>query len=490
MSYFKKVRVRIAPSPTGDPHVGTAYVALFNYVFAKKHGGEFLLRIEDTDQVRAKASSEAMIMKSLRWLGIEWDEGPDKGGPSGPYRQSERTAIYREHTELLLKSGHAYRCFCTSERIDGVRAKQREAGVTTAYDRHCRELPAGEVDASLNKNIHHVVRLKMPTSGSTSFMDEIRGKVEIENSRMDDQVLLKSDGYPTYHLANVVDDHLMKISHVIRAEEWINSTPKHVVLYDAFGWEKPKFAHLPLLRNADKSKISKRKNPVALTYYQRAGILPESLMNFLANMGWSFGNDIEFFTVAEMMDKFDFKNIHLGGPVFDTVKLTWMNQHYMHKLTEDQFVDYVRNEIFSTDYLRALKPFVLERMSRFEQFTDNNAFFFNGALNYTGVEIIPKGKIAADIMGMLNGLVEKLDDLYDWDHERLKAVVEAYKDEIGWKPKDIFMTLRLVLTGRKDSPPLFETMGLIGREMARFRIRDCAQKISQGIEIKDQIKNN
>ena len=477
MSYLNEVRVRIAPSPTGDPHVGTAYVALFNYVFAKKHNGKFLLRIEDTDQVRAKSSSEAMIMKSLRWLGLEWDEGPDKKGAFGPYRQSERTAIYREHTEMLLKAGHAYRCFCTAERLDGVRAKQREAGVTTAYDRHCRELPQYVIEANLKQSIPHVVRLKMPVSGVTSFVDEIRGTVEIENNRMDDQVLLKSDGYPTYHLANVVDDHLMKISHVIRAEEWINSTPKHVVLYEAFGWEKPKFAHLPLLRNADKSKISKRKNPVALTYYQRAGILPEALMNFLANMGWSFGNDVEFFSTDEMMKKFEFKDIHLGGPVFDTVKLTWMNQHYMHKMSEDKFVNYVRNEIFSADYLRILKPYVLERMSRFEQFVDNNSFFFNGALDYAGVEIIPKGRTAAEISEMLGGLVEKLDDLYDWDHERLKAVIEAYKDAIGWKAKDVFMTLRLAVTGRKDSPPLFESMAIIGREIVRYRLRDCAQKI-------------
>jgi glutamyl-tRNA synthetase len=477
MSYFKEVRVRIAPSPTGDPHVGTAYVALFNYVFAKRNKGKFILRIEDTDRVRAKSSSEAMIMESLGWLGLNWDEGPDRPGASGPYRQSERTAIYREHADMLIKSGHAYRCFCTSERLEAVRAQQREAGVTTAYDRHCRELPSSEVNENLHKQVSHVVRLKMPMLGVTSFMDEIRGLVEIENSRMDDQVLLKSDGYPTYHLANVVDDHLMKVSHVIRAEEWINSTPKHVVLYEAFGWEKPKFAHLPLLRNADKSKISKRKNPVALTYYQRAGILPEALVNFLANMGWSFGDDVEFFTVDEMMKKFDFKDIHLGGPVFDTVKLTWMNQQYMHKMSEDRFVDYVRNEIFSERYLRQMKPHVLERMSRFEQFIDNNFFFFNGALDYAGLEIIPKGKTPQDISSMLNALVEKLDDLYEWEHERIKAITEAYKDEIGWKAKDVFMTLRLAVTGRKDSPPLFETMGIVGREMVRFRLRDCAQKI-------------
>ena len=292
---------------------------------------------------------------------------------------------------------------------------------------------------------------------------------------MDDQVLLKSDGFPTYHLANVVDDHLMKISHVIRAEEWISSTPKHVALYEAFGWEKPLFVHLPLLRNADRSKISKRKNPVALTYFQRAGILPEAMLNFLANMGWSFGNDVEIYSQQQMAEKFELKDINLGGPVFDLVKLTWMNQSYMHKLSEDEFVAYLRNEVFSDAKLRSLKPLALERMSRFEQFVDNNAFFFNGCLDYRGVDLIPKGRTPEEIAQMLGGLVEKLDDLYEWQVEPIKAMVEAYKDSIGWKPKDVFMTLRLSVTGRKDSPPLFESIEVIGREMTRFRIRDCVR---------------
>lgn len=478
MTYLDSVRVRIAPSPTGDPHVGTAYVALFNYVFAKKHGGKFILRIEDTDQVRAKSSSEAMIMKSMRWLGLEWDEGPDKGGPAGPYRQSERTAIYAEHAEILLKAGKAYRCFCTTERLDAVRAKQKAEGASIlGYDRHCRNLPQSEVDAELVKGTTHVVRLKMGTEGMLGFHDELRGRVEFEAHRMDDQVLLKSDGYPTYHLANVVDDHLMKVSHVIRAEEWISSTPKHTALYEAFGWEQPKFVHLPLLRNADRSKISKRKNPVALTYFQRAGILPQAMLNYLANMGWSFGNDVEIFNLDQMKERFEIKDIHLGGPVFDLVKLTWMNGLYMHKMSEDEFVSYIREEIFTDAYLRTMKPFVLERMTRFEQFVDKNSFFFNGALHYDAAELIPKGKTAPEITEMLSGLVEKLDDLYEWNTEKIKAVVEAYKDAIGWKPKDVFMTLRLAATGRKDSPPLFETMEIIGREMVRFRIRDCVQAL-------------
>jgi glutamyl-tRNA synthetase len=477
-SSLSKVRVRIAPSPTGDPHVGTAYVALFNYIFAAQQGGKFIVRIEDTDQARAKASSEEMILKSLDWLGLKWDEGPDIGGSFGPYRQSERLEVYRKHVQMLVESGRAYRCFCSSERLDGVRAKQKEEGQSIhGYDRHCRHLDESEVQSKLTSSSHHVVRLKMPTEGQVGFFDELRGNIEFEAMRMDDQILLKSDGFPTYHLANVVDDHLMEISHVIRAEEWISSTPKHAVLYDAFGWEKPKFIHLPLLRNSDRSKISKRKNPVALTYYQRAGILPHALLNFLANMGWSYGNDVELYSIDDMREKFQFKDINLGGPVFDMAKLTWMNQHYMHKMSAEDFVTYVREEIFSKDFLIKLKPLVLDRMSRFEQFVDNNAFFFNGALKYDFEELMPKGKTAQELATALGGLIERLDELYDWNALSVKTLVESYLLEIGWKPKDLFMTLRLIVTGRKDSPPLFESIEVVGREMTRFRLRECVRQL-------------
>ncbi len=472
MSGFDRVRVRIAPSPTGDPHVGTAYIALFNYVFAKKHGGDFVLRVEDTDQARAKNSSEQMIMDSLNWLGLKWDEGPDCGGKYGPYRQSERKDIYAKHAKLLLDSGHAYHCFCSNDRLTEMRRQKIMQGQPPGYDRFCRSLSEAEVKEKLAQGTPAVVRLKMPTDGISVVQDSLRGAVEFENHRLDDQVLLKSDGFPTYHLANVVDDHLMKISHVIRAEEWISSTPKHVVLYEAFGWEKPEFIHLPLLRNADRSKISKRKNPVSLSYYKRAGILPQALLNFLALMGWSFGNDVEIFTVEQMQEKFDFKNIALGGPVFDLIKLTWLNQQYMHKMSDAAFVEYLRDEVFNPDYLKKLKPLVLERMSRFEQFVDQNTFFFNGALKYDGIDILPKGKEKADVVTMLEELVEKLDDLYDWDHQHLHDLCDAHRNALGWKPKDYFMTVRMITTGRKDSPPLFETLEVLGREMTRFRLRD------------------
>ncbi len=468
----REVRVRIAPSPTGDPHVGTAYTALFNYAFAKKNKGKFILRIEDTDSARAKASSEAMILTSLNWLGLSWDEGPDVGGEYGPYRQSERLSIYKEYSQKLVQNGTAYPCFCTSERLDELRAKQKAEGLTTRYDGHCRSLSEADVKMRVSAGEKNVLRLKVPTSGTIKFDDLLRGELEFDVDRVDDQVLMKTDGYPTYHLANVVDDYLMKISHVIRAEEWISSTPKHVLLYKAFGWEAPVFCHLPLLRNADKSKISKRKNPVSLAYYKRAGILPQTLVNYLGMMGWSFGDDKEVFSLEEMIEVFDLKKISLGGPVFDLAKLTWLNQQYIQKLSPDHFVDFIRDEIFSRDYLLGLRPLLQDRMSRFEQFVDNFGFFFNGPLNYQGLEVLPKGKDAAGMRAMLGELVELFDELYDWNHTAIHDLLNAHREKIAWKPKDYFMSVRLITTGRKDSPPLAESLEQIGREMVRFRLRN------------------
>ena len=284
------------------PHVGTAYVALFNYAWARKNGGQFILRIEDTDRERSNRASERMIFEALHWLGLAWDEGPDVGGPCGPYRQSERFEIYREHAERLVAAGSAYPCFCTKERLDALREAQRKAKVAHAlgYDGHCRAIPPEEGRRRREAGEPHVIRLAMPREGETVVADLLRGELRFDNTLIDDQVLIKSDGYPTYHLANVVDDHLMGITHVIRAEEWISSLPKHAVLYRAFGWEPPVFCHLPLLRNTDKSKISKRKNPVSLNYYRRAGYLPEALLNFLALQGWAIAEDREEFDLGRV----------------------------------------------------------------------------------------------------------------------------------------------------------------------------------------------
>ncbi|HEX2660372.1 MAG TPA: glutamate--tRNA ligase, partial [Polyangia bacterium] len=348
----RPVRVRIAPSPTGDPHVGTAYIALFNYAFAKQQGGKFILRIEDTDKTRSTPESEAAILRALRWVGLAWDEGPDIGGPFGPYRQSERLEIYQRELQPLLASGAAYRCFCTAERLEGVRLEQRKQGAFVGYDGHCRNLPREESEARVKAGETFVIRLAMPRTGATVVTDRLRGAVTFENTQIDDQILLKSDGFPTYHFANVVDDHLMQITHVIRAEEWLSSTPKHVVLYQAFGWQAPEWIHMPLLRNADKSKISKRKNPVSLDYYQDAGFLPEALMNYLGTMGWSISGDREKFTLAEMIAAFSWDRISLGGPIFDLVKLSAMNADYLRALDDAEIVARLRAWRLRDDHLK------------------------------------------------------------------------------------------------------------------------------------------
>ncbi len=286
-----EVRTRIAPSPTGDPHVGTAYIALFNLCFARQHGGKFILRIEDTDQVRSTKQSEADILEALSWLGLNWDEGPDKGGEFGPYRQSERSDIYKQHVDQLLEDGHAFHCFCSAERLTELRKQQMADQKPLGYDGHCMHLSEAEITEKLNKNVSHVVRMKIPAEGRCIVEDMLRDDVSIDWQQVDMQVLMKSDGLPTYHLANVVDDHLMQITHVIRGEEWINSAPKHLLLYKYFGWEAPVLCHMPLLRNADKSKLSKRKNPTSIGYYQRMGYLPEAVCNYLGMMGWSMPDE-------------------------------------------------------------------------------------------------------------------------------------------------------------------------------------------------------
>src|SRR5213594_2440909 len=297
------VRVRVAPSPTGDPHVGTAYQALFNYLFARQQSGKFILRIEDTDQARSTRQSEQAILDSLRWLGLQWDEGPDIGGPYVPYRQSERTPMYRTHVQRLLEAGQAYRCFCTKERLDRMREENRDKKLFPGYDRRCRAIPPGESDRRAAEGETFVVRMKIPVSGECVMHDLLRGEIRKDWESIDDQVLLKSDGFPTYHLANVVDDHLMEISHVIRGEEWISSLPKHLLLYECFSWEPPVFCHLPLLRNNDasRSKLSKRKNPTSISYYRRAGFLPEAMVNFLGLMGCARDKGDEKFPLPELI---------------------------------------------------------------------------------------------------------------------------------------------------------------------------------------------
>jgi glutamyl-tRNA synthetase len=471
------VRVRIAPSPTGDPHVGTAYIALFNYVFAKKHGGQFVLRIEDTDRTRSTKESEEAILRALKWVGLAWDEGPDVGGPHGPYRQSERSAIYLEHAQQLVERGSAYPCFCTEERLEALRAAQRAEKRPPGYDGMCRRLTKDEAARRVSAGEKHVLRLAMPKEGETRFKDGLRGEVAFQNATIDDQVLLKSDGFPTYHLANVVDDHLMRITHVVRAEEWISSTPKHVQLYRAFGWEPPEFIHMPLLRNADKSKISKRKNPVSLDYYRDAGFLPEALLNFLGLMGFSIGGDREKFTLDEMIAEFAWEKISLGGPVFDLEKLSWLNGLYIRELTPQALITRLRNWRFSDESMARLVPLVHERIRRLDDFVPQTEFFFSGDLDLGQAmkELVPKGRTAADTAEVLSNLADELDGVRPFQPATVEPVVRAYCDKIGWKTKELFMPIRIAISGRTASPPLFDTMDVLGKELTRRRLRSAAQ---------------
>lgn len=474
-----RVRTRIAPSPTGDPHVGTAYVALFNFAFARQHGGSFVLRIEDTDRVRSSVQSEGMIIETLAWLGLQWDEGPDVGGPFGPYRQSERSQIYRDHVGLLVDRAAAYPCFCTRERLETLRAEQKAAKTQFGYDGHCRGLDATEAQRRVEAGEPHVIRLAMPADGDTIVSDLLRGEVSFSNSQIDDQVLLKSDGHPTYHLANVVDDHLMGITHVIRAEEWISSLPKHVQLYSAFGWELPEFCHLPLLRNADQSKISKRKNPVSLIHYRRSGFLPDALLNYLALMGWAMPDERDQFDVDEFIEAFRLEDISLGGPVFDLQKLMWLNGKYIRDLGPEELLTALRSEILADDYLLNIMPLVRDRIDTLADFIPYSGFFFAGNVEYegsAGAKLVAKNHTAAQTAKALRMVLEgHLEPILEWNAEAIEEGLRDFCAANEWEAKELFMPVRVAITGRAATPPLFETMEVLGKERCQWRFRKAIE---------------
>lgn len=476
--YFDRVRTRIAPSPTGDPHVGTYYIALFDYVFTRQSGGDFVLRIEDTDRTRYVEGAEARIIEGLKWLGLEPDEGPDRGGPVGPYRQSERNALYRRYAEQLIRDGKAYRCFCTAERLAELRETQKAQKLNFGYDRHCRSLPPEEAERRLAAGEPHVVRLAVPTEGATTFTDRLRGDVVWNNAEIDDQVLLKSDGFPTYHLANVVDDHLMNISHVVRAEEWISSTPKHVLLYEAFGWPLPEFIHLSLLRNADKSKISKRKNPTSIDWYREQGFLPEALRNFLALMGFSIGGDREIFTLDEMIAEFAWDRVKTSGPIFDLAKLDHINGLYIRALPCENLADRIRAGGFTThtdvdgETFRGIVALVQNRLERLSNFDEATRFFFE-LEPYDPALLIPKKKNGAFVREMLDLAAEAFRAVDSWTAEPLEQSMHALAEAREWSKnalRALYMVLRVAVTGRAVSTPLFETMEILGRDECTRRL--------------------
>ena len=495
-------RLRVAPSPTGDPHVGTAYMSLFNLAFARQQGGQFVLRIEDTDRARFRADSEQQVFDTLRWLGLQWDEGPDVGGPYAPYRQSERLDTYRPYVERLLEEGKAYRCWCSPDRLAEMREKQQKLKLPTGYDRLCHGRSREERAALPGFNDTPVVRMLIPDDVEVSFDDLIRGRVSAP--KPDDQVILKADGFPTYHLAVVVDDHEMGITHVVRGEEWISSTPKHILLYRWLGLEPPQFAHMPLLRNTDKSKISKRKNPAArLTWFQEQGYLPEALVNFLALLAYppktgSDGEDIEVFTFEEFSKDFEWRKVNPVGPIFDLKKLEWLNGVYIRELEVGELaarlLPYLeREEILSGNpslgELARLKSVTELIQTRMALLTEAAALVRPFYLADDELEIADdaRAQLKDDAGEVLAAAIHALGDIDDhrtgvlgsqsgWNAAAIEAALRsAIVDGMGIKPKFAFGPLRTAVSGQRISPPLFESMEILGKTstLSRlYRLRD------------------
>ncbi len=469
---MQKVRTRIAPSPTGDPHVGTAYIALFNRCFAQQHDGEFILRIEDTDQVRSTAKSERDILSALNWLGLTWSEGPDIGGQFAPYRQSERTSLYRTEILKLLESGHAFRCFCTAQRLQDLRAKQMEEKGTIGYDGHCMKLSAEEVSVKLSQGMEHVVRMRIPDSGDCVFDDMLRGEIRIAWQQVDMQILMKSDGLPTYHFANVVDDHHMRISHVIRGEEWINSTPKHLLLYQYFGWTPPTYCHMPLLRNTDKSKLSKRKNPTSIGYYKDMGYMPEAVVNYLGMMGWTMPDGREKFSIQEMTANFDLSRVSLGGPVFDVTKLDWLNGKYIREnLSDDQFARMFAEWAFKPEKVARIIPLLRERVERFTDIAPLASFFFAGLPEIDSSKFEHKKLSQDDSKKILQFILWQLEEVRGFERDDIEAACNRLAVALNIKIRELLFPLFVAISGKSSSTSVIDSISILGLDIVRARIR-------------------
>ncbi len=459
------VKTRFAPSPTGYLHVGGLRTALYNYLFARQNHGRIVLRIEDTDQNRKVADAVPNLLRTFKQIGLAFDEGPEQGGDSGPYYQSQRLDIYRKTIGQLMDAGHAYPCFCSAERLAEMRQTAEKNNLSTRYDRHCLSLPREEALARMAEE-SHVIRLRIPDGDMVEFQDEVRGKVSFNTAEIDDQVLMKSDGFPTYHMANVVDDHLMGITHVIRGEEWLPSTPKHILLYQLLEWEPPVFAHLPLLLNPDKSKLSKRQGDVAAEDFMKKGYLPEALLNFVALLGWNPGTDEEFFTLDQLANAFSLDRIQKGGAVFDTEKLNWMNSHYIRELdlsdisrrARIQFEKDGLNVPEDEKYLKVIGD-ARRRITTMNEITSYSKMYF------TRPE--PKGAdreilLSDNTRSLFRFWIETLDDQEDWSADDLKSLLKKSQKELGIKGRDLYFPLRLALYGSchgPDIPTLFDILG-------------------------------
>lgn len=471
----KPIRTRIAPSPTGFPHVGTAYIALFNMVFAKSQGGEFILRIEDTDQVRSTDQSEQMILNALKWAGLTWSEGPDVGGQFAPYRQSERSEIYKKYANELLDKGHAFRCFCTTDELDQMRREQEAQGLPVRYDGRYANLSREDSDRLADSGKPFVIRMRVPTEGECVIDDMLRGKITIPWQTVDMQVLLKADGLPTYHLANVVDDHLMQISHVIRGEEWINSAPKHKLLYEYFGWDMPILCHMPLLRNPDKSKLSKRKNPTSITYYKDVGVLPEALINYLGRMGYSLPSEAEKFSLDEMIKSFDIKRVSLGGPVFDIEKLYWLNGEYLRAMSPEQLKAKILAWASDDDKLTAIAKAIAPRINVLSDAVNWAGFYFQNLPNVTADDFTHKTLDNDKLLEILYLATWQLEALPEWSENNIYQTLKGLASHFDIKLKDFMQPFFVAIVGSTSGTPIMNAMYVIGADMTLARLRHACE---------------
>lgn len=468
------IRTRFAPSPTGFLHVGGLRTALYNYLFAKQNNGQFVLRIEDTDQRRKVAGAVENLIATLDWAGVKPDEGPQLGGEFGPYVQSERLDLYRKHARELLEKGHAYYCFCSAERLQQLKEWQTAQKIPPRYDNHCRNLSAAEVQRRLAAGEEHVIRLKVPSEGTVMVSDLIRGQVTFPVGQIDDQVLIKSDGFPTYHLANVIDDHFMQISHVIRGEEWLPSTPKHVLLYHYFGWELPQFAHLSLLLNPDKSKLSKRQGDVAVEDYHKKGFLPQALINFLALLGWNPGDEREIFSMNELIKEFSLERVGRSGAIFNVEKLQWMNALYIRNLQPGELLKAARPYLPETDewndekILAALVT-VKDGLTALTDIPQKVAFFFTPKLSYNAPDI-QEFLAAPAAVAVLTALIPLVQVETNFNGDIFVALVKNVQKETGIKGKPLWMAVRAALTGESHGPEIHHITGVLDRETCLSRL--------------------
>ena len=484
------VRVRYAPSPTGNPHIGNIRTAMFNWLFARRNGGQFVVRVEDTDQGRITEGAVDHILDGLEWLGIDWDEGPRVGGPYGPYFQSERLERYHEAAERLIDSGNAYRCYCPPERVAELRKEQARNKQRQGYDSHCRHLSDDQRRSKEAEGVPSVLRFAMPQSGMTSVEDTIRGHVEWQNDLTDDFVLVKTDGFPTYHMAVVVDDHAMEISHVLRAEEWLPSTPRHVQLFRALDLPMPTFGHLPMILGSDRAKLSKRHGATSLMEYRDDGFLPEALINFMALLGWSLDGETEVMTADTIRDNFTLERVGKPAAIFDLDKLQWMNGVYIRQTDDDDLADrilpFLEREYPATllpidrAYLLRIVPLVQERLKTLADAPETLSYFFEETLEYDPASVVQRGM---DAPGTHAAILRAQSDLAsvpdaEFQHENLENILRASGKDLELSGRQFFGALRSAVTGRTATPPLFEMMEVMGRERVLKRLEAAAEKLS------------